>query len=61
MPLYVKKPATASGAAHTMQSQDTISLSKNLIRPKYIPTAAATAPSEHANCRTDKPKNKLSW
>ena len=60
MPLYLKNPAAASGAAHTIESHETVSLSSTFLSPKYIPTAAPTAATEHINCRIESPKNKLS-
>ncbi len=49
MPLYLKNPAAAMGAAQIMQSHDTISLPTILRSPKYTPTAAPTAATEQAN------------
>ena len=44
IPLYLKKPAAAKGNAQTIHNHETISF-----RPKYTPTAAPTAATEHIN------------
>ena len=47
IPLYLKKPA--KGNAHTIHNHETISFSTISLSPKYTPTAAPTAATEHIN------------
>ena len=60
MPLYLKNPAAANGAASKTHNHDTNSLPIISRSPKYVPTATPTASTEHMNCLALSPKNILS-
>lgn len=49
IPLYLKKPAAAKGNAQTIHNHETISFPTISLSPKYTPTAAPTAATEHIN------------
>lgn len=60
MPLYVKNPAIAKGAAIRIHSQLAVSFDNTLPKSIYDTAAMPTANAEQMNCLRDRPKKMVS-